>query len=116
MKVSCGFARVVIRKFTLHKRQKLSHVDRKERANRFQQLFSGLDQYGIEDSLFESVSGKESRFDILCKRVKVLFNKWSNRAQRLAYLATFSPDVWDRLPNMEKKRHNLAKCKECALT
>ena len=27
-----------------------------------------------------------------------------------------SPDVWDKLPKMEKKRHTLAKCKECALT
>ena len=71
--MSCGFARVVIRRFsTLHKRQKPSHVDRKERANSFQQVFSGLDEYGIEDSL---LSRRESRFDIVCKRVNVLFNK-----------------------------------------
>ena len=115
LQVNCGFARVVIRKFsTLHKRQKFSHIDRKERANRFQQLFRGLD--GIEDSLFESVNEKESRFDILCKRVNVLFNKWSNRDQRLGYLAEFSPAVWDKLPKIKQKRHTFAKCKECALT
>ena len=93
--MNCGFARVVIHKFSLHKGQKLH---KNERADRFCQLFSDLDKYGIDDSLFESVRGRESRFDILCKRVNTFFNKWSNREQRLAYLATFSPDVWDKLP------------------
>ena len=92
LQVNCGFARVAIRKYTtLQRGKKFTHNDKKDRAQKFRELFS-CSCYGIDGSIFESEKGRDSKFDRLCKKVNTIFNKWSRQDQRLNYLATFSPE------------------------
>ncbi len=114
--MNCGFARVAIREYSEVGRGKhFTHSHSKERAQNVQKLFSPLTQYRMQSSMFECEDGRESQFDRSCKKINGRFMKWSNRDKRLAYMKTFSTEVWKQLPKVDRKRHTLRNCTECAL-
>ena len=116
LEVNCGFARVAIRKCSeVGKGKTFTDSHSRVRAQKFQDIFSPLTQYGIHSSMFEGKGGRMSTFDRYCKKINGMFFKWKNREKRMAYMTTFSPENWNSLPRVDKRRHTLANCKECAL-
>lgn len=116
--VNCGFARVAICQYSEVGRGKnFTKLHCLEREQNFKDLFSPLSQYGVQSSIFEHTNNRESTFDRYCKRVNGGFMKWKRkREEKSEYLSTFSIDNWKKLSSVEKQRHSLGRCKECALS
>ena len=71
LEVNCGFARVAIRKCSeVEKGKTFTDSHSRVRAQKFQDSFSPLTQYGIHSSMFEGKGGRMSTFDRYCKKIQ----------------------------------------------
>ena len=114
LQINCGYARTAIRELTSTSRAKHRGVVHKlQRATEFRQLFD-LPTYELPSNLFDSCATKWSPFDKHCDTiVKLFLKKWHPTAKRVEYTNTFSIEKWKALPESEKSKHTLSKCKAC---
>lgn len=109
--ISTGFARTAVRELTPRGRWKdESYIPK--RKSEFKQLFSNCENYGLQETYFESKPDL-SDFDHDCEKILKLWrNRWNPSENRNKYEETFATRRKD-LPLEEKQTHTLKECKGC---
>lgn len=111
--LNCGFARTAIRELTPKLRWKNS-IDITKRSTEFKNLFHEQEQFGIQQSYFDSSNAKASQFDRDCDAIlKIWGKKWHPTNKRQEYETAFAIQKWKDLSAEQKQKHTLEKCKAC---
>ena len=117
LRINCGFSRVAIR--TLSESgsgKKHSQIDRQCRESAFKELFCHIFKDSLPSTYFKSDKGRQSLFDRHCSKILYAFRQIKCSIKRQCYIETFSIDSWKALTQLEKEKHTLQTCIECALT
>ena len=104
---NCGFARTAVRELTPKSRWK-NPSDIIKRSTEFQNLFSDLEQFGVQQSYFDPSNTKPSQFERDCNAIlKIWSKKWHPSNSRQEYKTTFAIQKWkDRKTYQPSKERN----------
>ena len=90
--------------------------NKKERAEKFQQLFADGLVISMPSSYWlTNTSNNFSKSDKHCDDIlKCFIKRWNGELTRSEYLKKFSTDNWKKISSEEKEFHSLSNCRQCA--
>ncbi len=114
LQMNCGFCRVAIKELSNDHKFQRQKIDIETRENKFQQQFSSFSELD-QSSIFNKTNTQRTcLFNRHCNQVLSMFSKkWITTSARLDYLSSFSILAWEKLSELEKRKHSLSNCERC---